>query len=49
MAGGNEDLLLNLYVQANAKKDEIIGEYGENLKIRITALPVDNKATQTLT
>ena len=41
-------LLLYLYVQPNAKKDEIIGKYGDNLKIRITALPVDNKANKHL-
>ena len=45
----NENLLLSLYVQPNAKKDEIIGKYGDDLKIRITALPVNNKATQTFT
>lgn len=44
----NGDLLLSLYVQPNAKKDEIIGEYGNNLKIRITALPADNKANKHL-
>lgn len=42
----NDDLLLNLYVQPNAKKDELIGEYDNNLKIRITALPVENKANK---
>jgi len=42
------DLLLHLYVQPNAKKDELVGEYGDNLKIRITALPVDNKANKHL-
>ena len=35
-------------MQANAKKDEFIGVYGDNLKIRITALPVDNKANKHL-
>jgi hypothetical protein len=44
---GNE-LLLSLYVQPNAKKDEFIGEYGEHLKIRITAPPTDNKANKYL-
>ena len=44
----DEDLLLSLYVQPNAKKDEFIGEYGDNLKIRITALPIDNKANKYL-
>jgi len=44
----NEDLLLNLYVQANARKDELVGEYGDNLKVRITALPIENKANKHL-
>lgn len=44
----DEDLLLNLYVQANAKKDELVGEYNDKLKIRITALPIDNKANKHL-
>ena len=43
-----EDLILHLYVQPNAKKDELVGEYGENLKIRITAPPVENKANKYL-
>lgn len=43
-----DDLLIKLYVQPNAKKDEIIGEYGGNLKIRITALPIENKANKHL-
>ena len=42
------DLLLNLYVQPGAKTNELIGEYGDNLKIRITAQPVDNKANKHL-
>ena len=42
------DLLLHLYLQPNAKKDELVGEYGDNLKIRITALPIDNKANKHL-
>ena len=42
------DLLLHLYVQPNAKQDELVGEYGDNLKIRITAPPVDNKANKYL-
>lgn len=43
-----DDLVLHLYVQPNAKQDELVGEYGDNLKIRITALPVDNKANKYL-
>lgn len=44
----SDDLLLHLYVQPNAKQDELVGEYGDNLKIRITAPPVDNKANKYL-
>ena len=42
------DLLLHIYVQPKAKKDELVAEYGDNLKIRITALPIDNKANKHL-
>ncbi|MDH5394812.1 MAG: DUF167 family protein [Gammaproteobacteria bacterium] len=41
-------LVLNLYVQPNAKKDAFAGEYGDNLKVRITAQPIDNKANKHL-
>ena len=43
-----DDLLLSVYLQPNAKKDEFVGEYGDSLKIRITALPVENKANKHL-
>lgn len=43
-----ENLLLNIYVQPNAKKDELVGEYNNRLKIRITAPPTDNKANKHL-
>ena len=43
-----DNLLLNLYVQPNAKKNELVGEYGNKLKVRITALPIDNKANKHL-
>ena len=42
------DLILSLYVQPNAKKDEWVGKYGENIKVRITALPIENKANKHL-
>lgn len=44
-----EDLLLSLYIQPNAKKNEFVGEYNNHLKLRITALPIDNKANKHLT
>lgn len=43
-----DDLLLQLYVQPNAKKDEFVGEYDHKLKVRISAPPVDNKANSHL-
>lgn len=42
-------LTLNVHVQPRAGKDEIAGLYGDKLKIRIKAPPVDGKANQHLT
>lgn len=39
-----EDLLLTLRIQPRASRDEIAGPYGDALKVRITAPPVDGKA-----
>ena len=39
-----DDLYLSCHLQPKAKKDEFCGLYGESLKIRITAPPVDGKA-----
>ncbi|WP_455217217.1 DUF167 family protein [Kaarinaea lacus] len=39
-----EDLLLDIRVQPRASRDEIVGPFGGNLKIRITAPPLDGKA-----
>jgi uncharacterized protein len=35
-------------VQPRASADEIVGAYGESLKVRITAVPVDNAANEAL-
>ena len=35
-------------MQPNAKSDELVGEYNNKLKVRITAPPVDNKANKHL-
>ncbi len=43
-----ETLILRCHLQPKAKKDEFCGEYGESLKIRITAPPVDGKANKHL-
>ena len=39
-----EDLLLRLYLQPKASRDQFVGLYGDELKIAITAPPVDGKA-----
>ncbi|MCX7896801.1 MAG: DUF167 domain-containing protein [Rhodocyclaceae bacterium] len=42
------DVLLTLHVQPGAKKTEIAGVYGDALKIRLAAQPVDGKANGAL-
>jgi uncharacterized protein (TIGR00251 family) len=39
-----EDLLLRLYLQPKASRDQLIGLHGEELKVTITAPPIDGKA-----
>ncbi|WP_428608097.1 DUF167 family protein [Sedimenticola sp.] len=39
-----EDLLLQLRVQPRASKDQFVGPYGDQYKVRITAPPVEGKA-----
>ena len=43
-----DDLLLNCYLQPRASKDEVVGEHGGAIKIRITAPPVDGEANAQL-
>jgi uncharacterized protein (TIGR00251 family) len=46
--GGDGRALLTVHVQPGAKKTEIAGLYGDALKIRLAAPPVDGKANATL-
>lgn len=39
-----EDLVLRLYIQPKASRDKLIGLHGDELKVAITAPPVDGKA-----
>lgn len=43
-----DDLLLSIHIQPRASRDEIIGQHGDSLKIRITSPPVDGKANSHL-
>lgn len=38
------DLLLNLYIQPKASRDQIVGLHCDELKVAITAPPIDGKA-----
>lgn len=38
------ELQLRIYIQPKSSRDEIVGMYGDALKIAITAPPVDGKA-----
>jgi len=41
-------LVLSLYIQPKAKRTEVIGIYGQYLKLRVKAPPIDNKANEAL-
>ena len=42
------EIILNLHIQPNAKKSGVAGEFGDSLKIRLAAPPVDGKANAAL-
>ncbi|MGL6261380.1 DUF167 family protein YggU [Vibrio sp. WXL210] len=44
-----DDLVLRLYIQPKASRDALMGVHGDELKIAITAPPVDGKANSHLT
>ncbi|MDU6925096.1 DUF167 family protein YggU [Franconibacter helveticus 513] len=39
-----DGLVLRLYIQPKASRDAIVGEHGDELKVAITAPPVDGQA-----
>ena len=40
----SDGLILRLYIQPKASRDSIIGLHGDELKVAITAPPIDGKA-----
>ncbi len=44
--GKEGQLILSIYVQPKASKNKVVGLHGEELKIAITAPPVDGKANK---
>ncbi|MGF1763152.1 DUF167 family protein YggU [Aliivibrio kagoshimensis] len=44
-----DDLILKLYIQPKASRDQIVGLHGDELKVAITAPPIDGKANSHLT
>ncbi len=45
---GNNSVSFMVRVQPRASRDEIVGEYQEGLKIRLTAPPIDDRANEAL-
>ena len=43
-----QDLCLELQVQPRAKKDAVAGRYGDRLRVRLAAPPVEGKANERL-
>ena len=44
----NEDLILAIHLQPGATRDGLAGTFGERLRIRVTAPPVDGRANDQL-
>ncbi|QUJ67032.1 YggU family protein [Photobacterium sp. GJ3] len=42
------DLVIRFYVQPKASRDQLVGTHGDEIKIAITAPPVDGKANSHL-
>ncbi len=44
----NNDLLLTLHVQPGAKRTETVGKYGDALKLKLVAPPIEGRANAAL-
>lgn len=44
--GGNGEVILALYIQPKASKTRFVGMHGDELKLAITAPPVEGKANK---
>jgi hypothetical protein len=45
---GMKDITLKVYLQPKSSKNEIVGEYRDGIKIKVTAPPVEGKANEAL-
>jgi len=45
---GIKDIVLKVYLQPKSSKNEIVGEYRDGIKIKVTAPPVEGKANEAL-
>ncbi len=43
-----EDILLKVYLQPKASKNEITGSYRDGIKVKVTAPPIEGKANEAL-
>ncbi len=43
-----DDVVLRLYIQPKASGDRIVGQHGDEIKVAITAPPVDGQANEHL-
>jgi len=43
-----QDILLKVYLQPKASKNEVMGSYRDGIKVKITAAPVEGRANEAL-
>jgi hypothetical protein len=43
-----EEIILKVYLQPKASKNEVVGPYRDGIKVKVTAPPVEGKANETL-